>query len=78
MQTNLLKKKVERAMKPQFDIDRYFELMKSITEIEVDKTWEASIKFHILNAKNMAEICESAELEPDTIDFSNTFNPGYQ
>ena len=60
----------------RFDIDSYFDTMKACTELLIREEWEESVKVHIANAKKMVEICESADLDENSIDLSNTFNPG--
>lgn len=63
-------------MSDTFDVDNYFTLMQDLTGIAVQPQWAAMVKFHIANAEKMAALCESAPIDPDSLELSNVFRPG--
>lgn len=63
-------------MSTQFDINKYFDTMKACLDLPVEKEWEVSVKFHIQNAKQMADICNETDINENSLELSNTFNPG--
>ena len=59
-----------------FNVDDYYELMKSVMNIDIKPEWEALVKAHLVTAERMAKIVEHAPIENDSLELSNTFKPG--
>ncbi len=58
-----------------FDPTLYIEFMASIVKLEINEAWKPEVVNHILTAKKMMHIIETADIEADTSDFAPTFRP---
>jgi len=58
-------------MNRDFDVNKYFDTMKDVAGIPIEKSWVPEIKFHLTTAEKMAAIIASAPIDEDTIDLSS-------
>ena len=63
-------------MTNNFDVDAYFELMKTVVDIPVQAEWEATVKMHLATAAKMAAIIEAAPIDANSLELANVFRPG--
>ncbi|WP_317930055.1 AtzG-like protein [Halioxenophilus sp. WMMB6] len=63
-------------MSNPFDLDAYYELMKTLVDIPIQAEWEAVIKMHLATAAKMAAIIEAAPVDPNSLELASVFHPG--
>jgi len=62
--------------KNNLDPQAFLELMQTTMGIPVREEWKAGVCLHLANAARMADIVEAAELDPHSLEFAGTFEPG--
>ena len=63
-------------MSTSTEIEELFAVMLKINGIDVHPEWREGVKNHLANAAKMAAIIENCNIDPLSLELSNTFRPG--